>query len=363
MCTSILRMGRKSRRNQRSVDDVIDVITQKSNELHEVQAELGNLRRMWPSNNDKPKQAPKALSGAIAALEKKCADIAKSFETCSSAVNDMRQYMQRQNLILGKLHNVPTDKYDYDFVVWICEQLNSILPPMKFGKIFPNDINDAHPLYNDDESRQPHVIVQFNKRWIRNAIYRIRKDVQQVTGVRITEHLTKHNRNMLSQARDIVGGYYAWTHKGDVYASIDDDTKVPIKTDADIADLRNRGCVPRSPARKVKVSSKKTPANTNPRNQKVTTRSYTPTHSQMNNHRSQVINAPLSQPNSYGYIDAGNFPRLNEVNAEEAPHFSGGMTSTFNNPRRGHGRGRGGSSRGSNNSHHQRGRGYGNGFM
>ena len=292
----------------------------------------------------------------------KCPLIAKSFDTCSTAVNDMRQYMQRQNLILGKLQNVPTDKYDYDFVVWICDVLNSILPPMNFGKVVPNDINDAHPLFNDDESQQPRVIVQFNKRWIRNGIYRVRKDIQQNTGVRITEHLTKHNREMLSQARDVVGPYYAWTHKGDVYASIDDNNKIPIKTDADIAKLRAHGCVPRSPAPNVKKAfKKKTPVYTPPQ-QRETVRSN-PTQSQMSassrgNQPSQTINDASSQQNSYGHNHSGNVYNQNNVKFNNSPHYSG--HGTFNNSRgRGYNRGRG-----SNSFYNQRGRGYvNNGFM
>ena len=137
--------------------------------------------------------------------------------------------------------------YDYDFVEWIVKELNSILPPMKFGQLNVNDINDAHPLPSDDETSSPIVIVQFNKRWIRNEILKKKKSLKDMTGVRVTEHLTKHNRDMLNKARDVVGGYYAWTHKGTVYASIDDDHKIPIKTLDDIEELKSHGCAPRDP--------------------------------------------------------------------------------------------------------------------
>ena len=258
-------MGKKNRRNRRvgrSEDDIMDEINQKSQQLNEVQDELKTFRRMWsdaqenndPSNESsmKAKEAPEALS-AIAAVEKKCEAIESSFKTSLIALNEMRQYMHRQNIIIGKLHGVPMNKYDHDFVVWISDKLNEILPPMKFGKINPDDINDAHPLYIDEKTKQPTVIVQFNKRWIRNEIYKVRKAVQEQTGVRITEHLTKHNRDMLNQARDIVGGYYAWSQKGVVYASVDDETKIPIRSSDDIKKLQTYGCVPRPPpVKKVK---------------------------------------------------------------------------------------------------------------
>ena len=189
--------------------------------------------------------------------------IEDSFKSSMIALNDIQQYMRKQNLIFRKLDDVPMDKYDFDFVEYITDKLNDILPPMKFGQVTRDDINDAHPLYTDDKSTSsPAVIVQFSK--VRNEILKNKKSLEERCGVRVTEHLTKHNRDMLNQARDIVGGYYAWTQKGVVYASIDDDTKIQIKTNDDLRKLRSHGCVPRSPPPKKKRVKNFTKPNSRP---------------------------------------------------------------------------------------------------
>ena len=266
-------MGRKKKKNKHANEEAIRLeISQKTQALEEVQAELRNFKSMWTSNSCdeyeeldsksetlplktykksqqkvNPRDGPKALH-TIEALESKCALIKSSFDSCLSALNDLEQYTRRQNLLFSDL-DVDLDLYDYDFVVHIVKKLNEILPKMKFGEITNDDINDAHPLYTKEGSK-PLVIVQFNKRWIRNEVLKVKKSLKSNWGVRVMEHLTKHNRDMLNKARDIVGGYYAWSQKGVVYASLEDGTKMAIKNEEDLNHLQSLGCTPRVPPQK-----------------------------------------------------------------------------------------------------------------
>ena len=50
----------------------------------------------------------------------------------------------------------------------------------------------------------------------------------------------------MKAAKTIVGPYYAFTHKGNVYARLPDDTKMAVKSDTDLAVLKNKVDTPRN---------------------------------------------------------------------------------------------------------------------
>ena len=138
------------------------------------------------------------------------------------------------------------DKYDFDFIVYIADKLNSLLPKLHFGKITPDDINDAHPLFVKNESKSPVVIVQFNKRWILNELLKLKKELAD-PNIGFSEHLTKCNMELLKETKALVGSYYAWSRKGVVYARLEDGTKVTVKSEDDLLKIKNSGCKPRNP--------------------------------------------------------------------------------------------------------------------
>ena len=83
---------------------------------------------------------------------------------------------------------------------------------------------------------KPIVIVQFNKRWLRNELLK-RKTEIAVKSVSFSEHLTSHNMKMLKRAKSIAGPYYAFSQKGTVYARADD-KKIPINSQEDLDELQ-----------------------------------------------------------------------------------------------------------------------------
>ena len=268
-------MGKKRRnRNKFSPEDVIlEELSQRADELGDVRAELEHYKKLWTSSmKDIPKNIPpanlppnvtstgenlsnfskdianKALN-AIKTLEEKCNNIEFSLKNAHASLNELEQYLRRANLLIHGLHDIPMDKYDYDFIVYIVDKLNSLLPTLNnIGKITPDDINDAHPLFQS-ESKSPVVIVQFNKRWIRNEILKM-KNKLAYPNVGFTEHLTKCNMELLKETKALVGSYYAWSRKGVVYARLDDGSKVTVKSKDDVVKLKNSGCKPRVPVKK-----------------------------------------------------------------------------------------------------------------
>ena len=200
--TKSRRRGKKQRTHVEEA--ILEEISQRTDELGEVQAELRHYRNLWSDVKDKKSPsdceqgisskvyATKALSATVAskeyatkalntlqALETKCTFIEKSLKTCLSRLNELEQYIRRQNLLIHGLSDVPMDCYDFKFMVYIADKLNAILPPLAFGKITPDDINDAHPLPTKDDSKFPAVIVQFNKRWIRNEIWKMKNTLKR----------------------------------------------------------------------------------------------------------------------------------------------------------------------------------------
>ena len=115
------------------------------------------------------------ISAVVQALERRINSIDKSFSEARRDLNELQQYLRRQNLLIHGLDDVPLDKYDLDFIKYIVDKLNAMLD-LGFGKITVDDINDAHPMYKSDKSKSkyPVVIVQFNKRWLRNEILKKR---------------------------------------------------------------------------------------------------------------------------------------------------------------------------------------------
>ena len=118
-----------------------------------------------------PKVNANAALNIIAKLEGKCSRIETSFNKALTSLHELEQYMRRQNLLIYGLDDIAFDKHDFAFVQYICNKLNALLPNLSFGEILPNDINDAHPLFAKPGSKVV-VIVQFNKRWIRNELLR-----------------------------------------------------------------------------------------------------------------------------------------------------------------------------------------------
>ena len=259
-------MGKRSKRNRinnRLYDHeaIIAEISQKSMELKEVQSDLQLQKNKWAdtkyngtsdNGNDTtsvnkasqvkyigfpehPSNADAALN-AINLLEKKCLDIEKGFSKAMSNLYELEQYMRRQNLLIYGLDDIPSETYDFEFVRYICRKLNNLLPNLEFGEITPDDINDAHPMYTRSGSKVI-VIVQFNKRWIRNEVLKMKNNLTQ-KNVSFSEHLTPNNMKLLKAAKSIAGPYYAFSRKGVVYGRVDD-KKIAIKSEQDLEELKS----------------------------------------------------------------------------------------------------------------------------
>ena len=170
----------------------------------------------------------------IQRLERRCNCFDDYFNQIHRWINKDRQYSFNEDLLIYDLGDVPLDKYDYDFIVYIVDKLNFLLPNLT-RKITVDDVNDAHPLSNKEN---PVVIIQFNKRWLKNMIMTQRKSLRQKQ-IRISDHLTENNLELLKKAKAIVGNYYAFSIKCKLFACVPGDKrKIPIRDDSDIEFLK-----------------------------------------------------------------------------------------------------------------------------
>ena len=162
-------------------------------------------------------------------------DIEKCFNKALENLNELEQYMRRQNILIYGLNDIPSKSYDFEFVKYVCRKLNALLPNLEFGEITPDDINDAHPMFTKSGSK-PIVIVQFSKHWIRNKVLKKKNQLSQ-NNVSFSEHLASQNMKLLKAAKSIVGPYYAFSLKGVVYGRVDD-LKITVKSQQDLEELK-----------------------------------------------------------------------------------------------------------------------------
>ena len=138
----------------------------------------------------------------------------------NTTLNEMKQYSMVPSLIIRKLPNVPTKINNFKFINYICNELNYLLPELKM-KLNYFLIEAAHPLPVRDGDESPSVIVRFKYRANRNDVF-FNKKFLKGSKIRITEHLTPSNIELLEKVQKYVGVRQSWTRNGKIFATISD---------------------------------------------------------------------------------------------------------------------------------------------
>ena len=125
--------------------------------------------------------------------------------------------------------------YEFKFIEYICNKLNFLLGAQLYRRLVPEDIERAHILYQGETSPNSKqvVIVRFVRRVVRNNVFFNRKWLKTSKDM-ITDHLTKANRELLSDVKSKFGKENAWSTRGVVKAKLNNNRIVEIRSEADL---------------------------------------------------------------------------------------------------------------------------------
>ena len=122
------------------------------------------------------------------------------------------------------------------YTVWVTEQIVKLLPQLDFVML-PDYISVAHPIFKDGEMTNT-VIVRFTHRDVRNAIFFNKTKIVD-KNVYINEQLTNRNRELLKEAKEIVGPRNAWSSQCKLYAKVGAD-RIKIISEDDLILLKEK---------------------------------------------------------------------------------------------------------------------------
>ena len=147
-------------------------------------------------------------------------DSSTLLEKLNRTVDEIEQYMKRENLLIKGLSGIPTRLKGYKFSMWVADKINRLIPNLDF-LILPQHISVSHPLYKKGEMTNV-VIVRFAIRDVRNEIFYKKKYITN-NNVFITEHLTPYNQNLLTAAKELLGTKNAWSSQTKIFGKINDE--------------------------------------------------------------------------------------------------------------------------------------------
>lgn len=196
--------------------DVQDVCTKVEKLLETTKS----LEERWSSLDSK-------IDNKIESLQD---NIFSKIEEVKSEANDREQYSKNYNLLFHGLR-IPYHLKGLAFSKNISMQINHALPYLN-PKVTSSEIDISHPI---NFQGKPGVIVRFVRRDFRNYIFFCHKYLQN--GVKCYEHLTKMNKDLLTEAKEIVGEGNAWFAKGELFVSLGRNHKRQFKSLAELNDL------------------------------------------------------------------------------------------------------------------------------
>ena len=188
-------------------------------------------------------------------LTEENAKMQKIIQEHSTRLNDIEAYSRVDNLIIRGLPEktvaerasdapalqagVPLLQESYESVEGtVLEFFNSTLGV----RVQPQDISVAHRIKAGLKEKVRPVIVRFQNRQTRNAVYRAKKNLKDMVGnhVFISEHLTKTASDLFYSARKLVKEKRitaAWTQNGQVFIKVSADPTARSKLVKSNADL------------------------------------------------------------------------------------------------------------------------------
>ena len=144
------------------------------------------------------------------------------------------QYLNRNNLLLYRLKDIPFKKRGRAFSQYIANKLNSLFPTLRWrgGRITADDIDTAHPMRNKHI-----VVVKFKCRDLKNLIYCNKNTLKCNVG--ISEHLSRSTLALKKEVKRVFPHRKIWTEECKIYVAWGS-SKKRITNEAELEKLRSQ---------------------------------------------------------------------------------------------------------------------------
>ena len=149
-------------------------------------------------------------------LQHKWCEIDTAINTIKTEINDIKQYIKIENLLLHNFPPPPKEFTSLQYSQYVANLLNKYLPQLPV-KVKWEHISTAHTL--PTKTRKSNVIVvRFANRNVKEAIFNAKSLLPK--HLAITEHLTENNLSVLKKAQDLFGYRYARTDNCKVFINL-----------------------------------------------------------------------------------------------------------------------------------------------
>ena len=146
-----------------------------------------------------------AIVAKVTDLETVWSELDSSVSSLSHRLNNIDQYGRLYNLKLRHVPNVPVKYKGHWFTAWVVKLLNRLFGKHLYRPIQPNDIDKSHPLFKESSGKHT-IIVRFVIRDVRDDIFYKRHLLNHLhTNIKIEEHLTKQNKELLHRTQKKFG--------------------------------------------------------------------------------------------------------------------------------------------------------------
>ena len=139
-------------------------------------------------------------------LQEKWCEIDTSLNTIKKEIDDIKQYIKKENLLLHNFRPPPKGCSSLHYSEYIANELNKWLPHLPV-KVKWEYISTAHTLPTKSKKSKV-IVVRFTNRNVKEAIYNSRKSLPK--HLSITEHLTEYNLSLFKKAQELFG--YGYVH-------------------------------------------------------------------------------------------------------------------------------------------------------
>ena len=147
-----------------------------------------------------------AINEVANTLQDKWSEIDTTINIIKSEINDIKQYIKIENLLLHKFPLPPKGYTSLQYSQYVADLLNKYLPQLPV-KVKWEYISTAHTLPTKSKKSNV-IIVRFCNRNIRDAIFKAKHFLPK--HLAITEHLTEMNLAVLKKAQELFG--YSYIH-------------------------------------------------------------------------------------------------------------------------------------------------------
>ena len=177
---------------------------------------------------------------SISVLEDRVSYLDNTLHNIASDLNNTEVWLKEWNLLIHGLLDIPArptnieerNVYEFHFIEYVCAKLNELIGHKLYRMLHPTDFERAHILFQGAKATKPVVVVRFVRRVVRNNVFFNRKWLKG-SKIAITDHLSKLNRDLFREAKDLFGPENTWTTFGIVKVRVQGRTEY-IRSYADL---------------------------------------------------------------------------------------------------------------------------------